>query len=185
MKIGVLTGGGDCPGLNAAIRAVVRRAAQYEYEVVGVRNGWAGLLGEGSFMPLEPKSVAGIMQVGGTILGAGRTNPFRRDPEVDEAIRRLEASGDPALGPAVERLEEYQTAFVARHTAKVLSNMKTQGIDALVVLGGKDTLSVASRLFGLGVPVVGIPKTMPSRRTVAKVIHPKAALTGPPTRRAA
>mgnify|MGYP001569930540 CR=1 FL=1 len=102
MKIGILTGGGDCPGLNAAIRAVVRRAAQYDYEVIGIRNGWAGLLGDGSFMALDPKSVAGNMQVGGTILGAGRANPFRRDLAVDEAIQRLKASGDAALNPAIE-----------------------------------------------------------------------------------
>ena len=97
MKIGVLTGGGDCPGLNAAIRAVVRRAAQYDYETIGIRNGWAGLMGEGDFMPLAPKTVAGIMQVGGTILGAGRTNPFRRDVEVDEAIQRLKAAANAIL----------------------------------------------------------------------------------------
>ena len=160
MKIGVMTGGGDCPGLNAAIRAVVRRAAQHEYETVGIRNGWAGLLGEGDFMPLSPKDVAGIMQVGGTILGAGRTNPFRRDPEVDEAILRLKASGDPALGPAIERLEEYQAAYVDTHKNEVLDNLRSQGIDALVVIGGKDTLSVADRFSKLGVPVTAVPKTM-------------------------
>ncbi len=160
MKIGVLTGGGDCPGLNAAIRAVVRRAAQYEYQVVGIKNGWAGLLGQGDLMPLDHKAVAGIMQVGGTILGAGRTNPFRRDPEVDEAIQRLKANGDPALEPAIERLEAYQADFVEKHQQEVLANLKAQGIDALVVLGGKDTLSVADRFFKLGVPVVAVPKTM-------------------------
>src|SRR4030042_1600032 len=103
MKIGVLTGGGDCPGLNAAIRAVVRRAAQLDYEVVGIRNGWAGLMGDGEFLPLNPKAVAGIMQVGGTMLGAGRTNPFRRDAQVDEAIARLRSSGGKGMGATVAR----------------------------------------------------------------------------------
>jgi ATP-dependent phosphofructokinase / diphosphate-dependent phosphofructokinase len=160
MRIGVLTGGGDCPGLNAAIRAVVRRAAQYDFETVGIRNGWAGLMGEGDFMPLAPKAVAGIIQVGGTILGAGRTNPFRRDVEVDEAIQRLKAAKDDALQPAIDRLEEYQTGLVERNKQQVLSNLKAQGIDALVVIGGKDTLGVASRFARLGVPVTAVPKTM-------------------------
>jgi len=160
MRIGVLTGGGDCPGLNAAIRAVVRRAAQYDYEVIGIKNGWAGLMGSGCFMPLTPKSVAGIMQTGGTILGAGRTNPFRRDPEVDEAIQRLKAAGDPALEPAIQRLEEYQTDFVQRHVQEILDNIKKQGLDALVVMGGRNTLYVAERFSEMGIPLVAVPKTM-------------------------
>ncbi len=160
MKIGVLTGGGDCPGLNAAIRAVARRAAQNDYETVGIRNGWAGLLGDGDFMPLDPKTVAGIMQIGGTILGAGRTNPFRRDPEVDEAIARLKSSECDALLPAIERLEEYQTAYVDQHKEAVLRNMAAQHIDALVVIGGKDTLLVAQRFSELGVRLTAVPKTM-------------------------
>ena len=78
MRIGVLTGGGDVPGLNAAIRAVARRAFEYGYEVLGIRNGWGGLL-EGDMESLDLKSVSGILHVGGTILGTSRANPLRRE----------------------------------------------------------------------------------------------------------
>jgi len=159
MRIGVLTGGGDCPGLNAAIRAIVRRAAQYNYEVVGIKNGWAGLLGEADLLPLTTKSVAGILPLGGTILGTSRTNPFQRDPQVDVALEKLQFSPDGAQ-PLIEQLEAYQAAYVQRHTQQVLDNIKQHGLDALIVLGGKDTLSVAERFHRLGVPVVGLPKTM-------------------------
>ncbi len=75
MRIGVLTGGGDCPGLNAAIRAVVRRADNFGWETLGFKDGWAGLLGEGDAEPLTARSVSGILPLGGTILGSSRTNP--------------------------------------------------------------------------------------------------------------
>lgn len=84
MRIGVLTGGGDVPGLNAAIRAVARRAFQYGWEVVGIRNGWQGMV-EGIYEPLTPKSVSGILHVGGTILGTSRTNPLK-DPKMMERV---------------------------------------------------------------------------------------------------
>lgn len=126
MRIGVLTGGGDCPGLNAAIRAVARRAFSYDYEVMGIKNGWAGLLEGGLIEPLSPRSVSGILHLGGTILGTSRTNPFKHPQRVDE----------------------------------VFSNLQANGIDALVAIGGDDTLSVARRLFEMGGKVVGVPKTM-------------------------
>ncbi|MCL5075540.1 MAG: 6-phosphofructokinase [Chloroflexi bacterium] len=126
MRIGVLTGGGDCPGLNPAIRAIVRKAISYGYEVIGIRNGWAGLLGEGSVEPLTLYSVSGILPLGGTILGTSRTNPLKKE-------------------------EDIQT---------VIGNLKKYGIDALIAIGGDDTLRVAHRLYELGVPVVGVPKTM-------------------------
>jgi 6-phosphofructokinase 1 len=125
MRIGVLTGGGDAPGLNAAIRAVVRRALEGSHEVVGIRNGWLGLL-EGNTTPLTRDSVSGILPRGGTILGTSRTNPFKSP---DGGQRLLEM---------IQRL----------------------GIDALIAIGGDDTLGVALKLFKLGGRVVGIPKTM-------------------------
>ncbi|MBX6771132.1 MAG: 6-phosphofructokinase, partial [Chloroflexi bacterium] len=126
MRIGVLTGGGDCPGLNAAIRAVVRRADQYGYEVLGILNGWAGLLGEGRVQPLGVRDVSGILPLGGTILGTSRTNPFR----------------DPA------------------QVQQVLDNLRRYNVDALIAIGGDDTLGVAAKLYERDVQVVGIPKTM-------------------------
>lgn len=100
MRIGVLTGGGDVPGLNAAIRAVARRAFQYGWEVVGIRNGWQGMV-EGIYEPLTPKSVSGILHVGGTILGTSRTNPLK-DPEMMEKVfanfKAMQLDGLVAIG---------------------------------------------------------------------------------------
>ncbi len=126
MRIGVLTGGGDCPGLNPAIRAVVRRADQFGHTVLGFNNGWAGLLGEGITSPLTLRDVSGILTLGGTILGTSRTNPLK-NPE---------------------------------HLQQVQDNFSRHGIDALIAIGGDDTLSVAARLADLDMKVVGIPKTM-------------------------
>jgi ATP-dependent phosphofructokinase / diphosphate-dependent phosphofructokinase len=126
MRIGVLTGGGDCPGLNAVIRAVVRKGiTTYEYQVTGFRDGWRGPL-EGNTRPLGIADVRGILPRGGTILGSSRTNPFKIDGGVE----------------------------------KITSNLTGLGIDALVAIGGEDTLGVASRLHELGVNVVGVPKTI-------------------------
>ncbi|HKS99150.1 MAG TPA: 6-phosphofructokinase [Rugosimonospora sp.] len=126
MRIGVLTGGGDCPGLNAVIRAVVRKGvATYGHEFVGFRDGWRGPL-EGQTRPLGVAEVRGILPRGGTILGSSRTNPFKIDNGVE----------------------------------KIKSNLADLGIDALVAIGGEDTLGVATRLDELGVKVVGVPKTI-------------------------
>lgn len=125
MNIGVLTGGGDCPGLNAAIRAVVRKARELNHSVIGVSNGWAGVLNaEGR--PLDETSVSGILPLGGTILGTSRTNPMKME----------------------------------RGMERVVEGFRTLGLDVLVAIGGDDTLSVAHRLYQMGVPTVGIPKTM-------------------------
>ena len=125
-RVGVLTGGGDCPGLNAVIRAVTRRSHQHEYDVVGVRAGWRGLV-EGLFMPLGPREISGLLPRGGTILGTSRTNPYK-------------------LEGGVER---------------VLSNFESEGLGALVAIGGEDTLGVAARLYEEHeFPVVGVPKTI-------------------------
>jgi len=125
MQIGVLTGGGDCGGLNAAIRAVVIRAAHAGHQVIGVYDGWAGMV-EGRGAPLTVKEVAGIVGLGGTILGSSRTNPEK----VDNGMER------------------------------VAQNFQTLGLDALVAIGGDDTLSVAAKLVDRGLHVVGVPKTM-------------------------
>ena len=125
MRFGVLTGGGDCPGLNAAIRAVVRRSAKFGHETVGFLDGWKGLRDDRS-RPLDLPSVQGILGRGGTILGSSRTNPFAKE---DDARRVVET--------------------LAGHR-----------IDALVAIGGDDTLSAARELHRRGGKVVGVPKTM-------------------------
>jgi ATP-dependent phosphofructokinase / diphosphate-dependent phosphofructokinase len=130
MRVGVLTGGGDCPGLNAVIRAVVRKGVQeYGYEFVGFRDGWRGPL-EGDTVPLDVQAVRGILPRGGTILGTSRTNPF---------------ADDGAGRSGVERIKD---------------NLAGLGVDALVTIGGEDTLGVATRLHSEGVSVVGVPKTI-------------------------
>ena len=124
--MGVLTGGGDCPGLNAVIRAVTRRSLTRGYEVVGVREGWRGLV-DGRFAPLGPREISGILPRGGTILGTTRTNPYKTDDGVE----------------------------------RVLANFESEGLTALVAIGGEDTLGVASRLHTEHeFPVVGVPKTI-------------------------
>jgi ATP-dependent phosphofructokinase / diphosphate-dependent phosphofructokinase len=126
MRIGVLTGGGDCPGLNAVIRAVVRKGVtEYGHEFVGFRDGWRGPL-ERQTTPLGIDQVRGILPRGGTILGTSRTNPYK-------------------IENGVERIEE---------------SLRELGIDALVAIGGEDTLGVAKRLHDDGVHVVGVPKTI-------------------------
>ena len=125
-RIGVLTGGGDCPGLNAVIRGVVRKGVTaYGHEIVGFRYGWAGVLANEA-VELTVESTSGILPRGGTILGTSRTNPYKEDDGLDRVRATLE-----------------------RH-----------GIDALIPIGGEDTLGVAKRLADEGVSVVGVPKTI-------------------------
>jgi ATP-dependent phosphofructokinase / diphosphate-dependent phosphofructokinase len=132
MRIGVLTGGGDCPGLNAVIRALVRRGIpEYGYEFLGFRDGWRGPL-EGDTIPLDIQAVRGILPRGGTILGSSRTNPLAESA----------ASGGRS---GLERIK---------------GNLAGLGVEALVAIGGEDTLGVAARLNAEGVPVVGVPKTI-------------------------
>jgi phosphofructokinase-like protein len=125
-RIGLLTGGGDCPGLNAVIRAVVRRALADGHSVLGFRHGWAGVLSDDAD-ELTLASTAGILPRGGTILGTSRTNPY----------------ADGADG-----------------TAAVRATLQAREVDALVAVGGEDTLGVALRLHRDGVKVVGVPKTI-------------------------
>ena len=125
-NIGILTGGGDCPGLNAVIRAVVRRADAAGWDVVAVREGWRGLV-EPLFDELGPQQVSGILPRGGTIIGTSRTNPFK----------------------------------VENGVARVLQNFADRELDALVAIGGEDTLGVAARLHDEhSLPIVGVPKTI-------------------------
>jgi 6-phosphofructokinase 1 len=125
-RIGILTGGGDCPGLNAVIRAVGRLSMVRGWDVIGVREGWRGLV-DGITEPLGPREISGLLPRGGTILGTTRTNPYKLDGGVERVRANLEASG----------------------------------LDALVAIGGEDTLGVAARLHTEhGFPVVGVPKTI-------------------------
>ena len=124
--IGILTGGGDCPGLNAVIRAVVRSSDAAGWDCVAVLEGWRGLV-DGRFEDLGPREVSGILPRGGTIIGTSRTNPYKLDGGVD----------------------------------KVLQNVRDRGLDALIAIGGEDTLGVASKLYTEhALPVVGVPKTI-------------------------
>jgi ATP-dependent phosphofructokinase / diphosphate-dependent phosphofructokinase len=132
MRVGVLTGGGDCPGLNAVIRAVVRTGvAEHGTEFIGFRDGWRGPL-EGDTMVLDVNAVRGILPRGGTILGSSRTNPMAESNTVDGKT-------------GIERVRE---------------NLDSLGVDALVVIGGEDTLGVAAKLSEAGGKVVGVPKTI-------------------------
>jgi ATP-dependent phosphofructokinase / diphosphate-dependent phosphofructokinase len=124
--VGILTGGGDCPGLNAVIRAVVRSSDAAGWDTVGVLEGWRGLV-DGNFRDLGPPEVSGILPRGGTIIGTTRTNPFKLEGGVEQ----------------------------------VRQNFDDRGLDALVAIGGEDTLGVAARLYKEhGFPVVGVPKTI-------------------------
>ena len=124
-KIGVLTGGGDCPGLNAVIRAAVKKSLQYNWEVFGIKNGWKGLI-NGEIELLTEYAVRGILPKGGTIIGTSRTNPFNNETDVQ----------------------------------KVIENIKKFGINALIAIGGDDTLGVAKKFHERNVQIVGVPKTI-------------------------
>jgi len=155
-RIGILTGGGDVPSLNVAIKAVVTRARNHDIEVVGVRRGWMGLLNfnpddphaqEEWIMPLSVERVRTIDRTGGTILHTSRTNPAKVKPsEVPEFVR--EADRESTANGLVD---------CTRHVLRVLEHL---GLEALVPIGGDDTLSYASRLHHEGFRVVAIPKTM-------------------------
>lgn len=126
-RVGVLTGGGDCPGLNAVIRAVVRKAFQNKIKVIGIKNGWKGLI-QIDTIDLDLDSVSGILPKGGTILGTSRTNPYKKPEDVQN----------------------------------VIDNYKKLKLDALIAIGGEDTLGVANKLNmeNKGINIVGVPKTI-------------------------
>ena len=125
-KIGILTGGGDCPGINPVIRAAVRKGLNEGYEIIGIKNGWKGLI-ENDVIKLDLVSVSGILPKGGTILGTSRTNPYKKEGGLE----------------------------------KVKENYKKLGLDALIAVGGEDTLGVATKLIKDGITnIVGVPKTI-------------------------
>jgi 6-phosphofructokinase 1 len=126
MKVGILTGGGDCPGLNAVLRAFVLRGVErHRFEVIGLLDGWKGLV-QGRVRPLAPADVRDLVSVGGTVLGTSRTNPYKKPEDLEKAR----------------------------------AQWKALGLDALVAVGGEDTLGVAHRLSGEGLKLVGVPKTI-------------------------
>ncbi|GAA0923049.1 6-phosphofructokinase [Streptomyces thermoalcalitolerans] len=126
MRVGVLTGGGDCPGLNAVIRSVVRKGVQeYAWEFVGIADGWSGAVKDVT-VPLDVPAVRGILPLGGTILGSSRTNPLRLENGID----------------------------------RIKDTLAAHRIEALVTIGGEDTLGVATALSEAGVRLVGVPKTI-------------------------
>jgi 6-phosphofructokinase 1 len=153
MKIGILTGGGDVPGLNASIKAFVKRAHNAGHNVLGLRRGWAALVQTDpddpvsvarETVPLDPVSVRTIDRSGGTFLHTSRTNPSRVVvEEIPDFLR------DKYAGEGVHDLMD--------HAKRVIEHL---GLDAIVPIGGDDTLSVALQLHNEGIPVVGIPKTM-------------------------
>jgi phosphofructokinase-like protein len=135
VRVGVLTGGGDCPGLNAVIRAVVRKGeVAHGDEFVGLADGWRGAI-EGRTLPLDVERCRGILPRGGTILGTSRTNPYKVDGGVD----------------------------------RVRETVADHAIEALVAIGGEDTLGVAHRLAGEGLSVVGVPKTIDNDLSATEV----------------
>jgi 6-phosphofructokinase 1 len=156
-RIGILTGGGDVPGLNAVIKSVVYRATDAGYEVLGIRRGWEGLthvrpatdLDLNYLRPLDRINTRTIERTGGTILHTSRTNPRKMraaglPPSMDEATRETFAIGD----------------GVYDLTPRVLDNLSALGVELLVTIGGDDTLSYSQVLVNSGVPLVAIPKTM-------------------------
>lgn len=125
MRIGVLTGGGDCPGLNPVILAIYRKASLHNCEVIGILRGWAGLI-ENETIKITRATVSGILPRGGTILRTSRTNPYKKKEDLE----------------------------------KVMNNYKQLGLDALIAIGGEDTLGVAWKLYKDGLNIVGVPKTI-------------------------
>ena len=137
MKIGILTGGGDCPGLNAVVRGVTKAALRKGWDVVGFKDGYKGVV-EGRFMPLDDKAVSGILIRGGTILGTSNTaNPFAYTLEPLSSAKTPKDLSDLAI-----------------------KNLENLGVGALVAIGGDGTLNIAYKFHKKGFPVVGVPKTI-------------------------
>lgn len=159
MKIGILTGGGDVPGLNPCIKAVVYRAVDEGHEVVGIRRGWGGLLWlnrddpesiDKNVIMLNKQTVRTIDRTGGTFLHTSRTNPSKVKPkDVPKFLRDPE---HPEAEAEDQRLRDF--------TPHVLQNLEYLGISMMIPIGGDDTLSYGERLHREGFPVVAIPKTM-------------------------
>jgi phosphofructokinase-like protein len=145
-RVGVVTGGGDCPGLNAAIRAVVLGGLNRGWEVIGIERGFEGLLAIDGAAPMTRERVRGIIHTGGTILGTtNRGNPFHLRRERDGKVEFVDVS------------------------AEVVAQVERRGIDGLVVIGGDGTLTIANQLARQGVPVIGVPKTIDNDLMVTEV----------------
>ena len=158
-KVGILTGGGDVPGLNPAIKSVVERAITHGWEVLGIRRGWGGLLHcnldspqarKNLFLPLQRSTVRTIDRSGGTFLHTSRTNPQR--VKAADVPDFLEGTVEPIEGEGEEAIYDF--------TAHILQVLDFLELDALIPIGGDDTLSYAARLHQEGFPIVAIPKTM-------------------------
>src|SRR5262245_47409436 len=134
-RIGVLTGGGDAPGLNAVIRAVVKACNQARVDVLGLEDSFDGLIEPGRSRALRPNDVAGILRLGGTILGTtNRGNPFAVPLEASQGARD--------------------------YASRVMENFHLLGLDALIAIGGDGTLAISYEFFKRGIPIVGVPKTI-------------------------
>jgi len=165
MRIGVLTGGGDVPGLNSCIKALVYRAADAGHEVLGIRRGWAGLFrynfdaaDNGQCMiPLNKANTRTIDRTGGTFIHTSRTNPGR--VQWNEVPKFLQDPNHPPM-------ENDPPADFTPHVIKVIEHL---GIDVLVTIGGDDTQSYAVRLHQEGIPVVAIPKTMDKTMSMERI----------------
>ncbi|MDD3627793.1 MAG: 6-phosphofructokinase, partial [bacterium] len=137
LKIGITTGGGDCPGLNAVIRAVVKSAFNLGWNCIGIKGGFEGLLDTSKIDIIQPADIKGILHLGGTILGTtNRGNPFKYPTKVKGKIVEQDVSD------------------------KVVQNFKKLGLDCLVCIGGDGTLTIAHGLSKKGIPIVGVPKTI-------------------------
>jgi len=177
-RVGLLTGGGDCPGLNAVIRAVVRSGlardeqdgAPGEHSFVGFRHGWAGVLGDEA-VELDLQSTAGLLPRGGTILGTSRTNPFAADAPTPDGSGHGESSHGKSgegqgedegkgQGQGEGENEEKGQGKGESGLRRIRNTLAARGVDALIPIGGEDTLGVALRLHKEGVPIVGVPKTI-------------------------
>ncbi len=160
-RVGILTGGGDVPGLNSVIKSVVYRGSEHDVQVVGLRRGWEALthvdLSDPAskaryVIPLIRENTRTIDRTGGTILHSSRTNPSR--------MKKLPKHLDPKDFPAAQSTKDGQTATTYDVSKQVLANLENLGLDYLLAIGGDDTLSYAAKLHALGFKVIAIPKTM-------------------------
>ena len=160
-RIGILTGGGDVPGLNMVIKSVVYRGAEHEWEVVGIRRGWEGLTHVNLedpasraryILPLNRENTRSIDRTGGTYLHSSRTNPSK--------MKKVPPALEGQDFPVKESTKKGVTSSVYDVTKAVLKNIDTLGLDYLIPIGGDDTLSYAAELDRQGIKVVAVPKTM-------------------------
>jgi 6-phosphofructokinase len=160
-RIGILTGGGDVPGLNSVIKEVTYRATENNCEVFGIRRGWEGLtdvnLDEPEskaryILPLTRENTRTIDRYGGTVLHSSRTNPSKM-PSLPDYLKGREF-------PKKETTKGGETLTLYDISSQVLKNIGALGLDSLIAIGGDDTLSYAAELHALGVKVIAVPKTM-------------------------